>query len=181
MPALANTRTTTGGSVRHVGLTQSVRELIGILDELRAQVETISHLERLKTHAISARDLDSLAEITQREESGNEALRALEQQRHALVRGFYAEGEIEPTIQQLASRLAGPTAEELRVAGEALRSTIDDLRQLTRRNEGLLGWAADLARSTAQWLLGYGQAAPAYTRFGDRQSEPALSARNWNA
>ena len=157
------------------------RELTSLLAELHTQLESVAHLERLKTYAIAARDLDSIVEITQREEDANLELAELERQRHALVRDFYAEGEIEPTIQQLARTLGGLEGESLSIAGESLRSAIADLRDVTRRNEGLLTWATDLARSTVQWLLGYGQVAPTYRRSGDREREPQLSARDWRA
>lgn len=160
---------------------EQAHELIALLGELRDCVESVAHLERLKTHAIAARDLQDLADITRREEEATTTVRELEQQRATLLERWFGHQHVEPTIAQLAEAFGGYEAQALHQAGQELRREIDNLRSLTGHNANLLTWAADLAKNTAQWLLGYGQVAPAYNRSGDREAESALSARIWNA
>src|SRR5437016_2838837 len=119
-------------------------------------MESIAHLERLKTYTIASRDLDQLADLTHREEERALVVRDLEQSRQTLVQAYCSPDEIEPTVEELASRLESEDAAALRAASDELRTTIADLRQLTNLNGALLQWAAELAHATGQWLLGYG-------------------------
>lgn len=155
--------------------------LLDLLGELQAGMESLAQLEELKTLAIATRDLDALADLTTREHELNAGVRALEQERRAAVIGLVGPDAPEPTIRQLADSLPGLEGSAIRLAGEELRAAVDRLQGMVRRNAELLAWSADLARATAQWLLGYGATTPAYTRWGDREAEPVLSARGWSA
>jgi hypothetical protein len=151
------------------------------MGDLRSEVESLAHLERLKTQAIAARDIDALTELSQREAEATANMHDLELRRTSLVRALAGAHIEEPTVEEVAATLGGAYAEALRDSGQQLRSSIDDLRRVTSRNASLLNWAAEMARATAQWLLGYGQTTPVYNRLGDHQLEPAVPARRWNA
>lgn len=161
--------------------TESVQELTSLLEAIRDEVEAIAHVERLKSFAIAGRNLDDLAEITSRQEANTRVLQALEERRHTLVLRLASADLPEPTVHELATGIGGPAGEALRTAADDLRSTIEQLRGAAHRNRDLLQWASALAGAVAQWLLGYGQATPAYTRSGGLQREDQLSARGWTA
>ncbi|MBI4214354.1 MAG: flagellar protein FlgN [Chloroflexi bacterium] len=157
------------------------QELLRLLAEMREEAEAISHLEQAKTEAIASRDIAELAEITRREEELGTNLRALEQRRQGLVQAWAPTAEIDPTVEELASRLAEPRASALRSAGAELRSAVQRLKEETHRNGELLLWSADLARATAQWLAGFGQSSPVYTRTGTHVREDLRPVQDWRA
>jgi hypothetical protein len=161
--------------------TQSVQQLIELLEAIRDQVDAIAHIERLKSLAIAGRDLESLAEITAREEANTDVLRALEVRRQQMVYQLAPGSSPNVTISDLAVGLRMPEGDALLDAADSLRSTVATTREIAHRNSGLLQWAAELAGTAAHWILGHTEISPAYTRSGTRQQDLQLSVRGWNA
>lgn len=155
--------------------------LLELLARLHAEIEAMAKLEHLKQEAVVAHDLAALAEVSARQEERAEILRNLEAERQELVGRFRVDGQPEPTVRELAERLPPPSGEALQEAATDLVITVQRLRQQALANASLLVWAADLARVTAQWMLGPTQAAPAYNRLGDREPDAQLSGRDWSA
>jgi hypothetical protein len=155
--------------------------LLELLDRLQREIEVMDQLECQKQVAVIGHDLAVLAEVSAQQEESAATLRELETERQELVAGFCEPGEPELTVQQLAARLPAPVGEAVQRAASEIVVGIQRLRQHAYSNAALLVWAAELARTTAQWMLGQGQPAPAYNRLGDREQDPRLSARAWNA
>ena len=157
------------------------QDLIALLGQIQGLVESLAHEEHLKTQAIAARNLEALADITERQESLSLKLAAFELERQELVRACDPGAPIDPTVQQLADSIGGAVGTRLRIAGQELVNTVAQLRAAAHANAGTLQWAAELTRAVAQWLLGYGQTVPGYTRSGSLQADQLLSARDWRA
>lgn len=160
---------------------ETFQALMDLLARFHAEVDALADLEQLKQDAVITSDLTALAQVSVEQEKQGGRLRDLEAERQMLVSQFRKDGQPEPTVRELAEQLPPPSGEALQQAATNLVITVQRMRQQAQANASLLLWAADLARNTAQWLLGQGQNASGYNRLGDRESKGQLSVRAWSA
>ncbi len=137
-------------------LTEHFEALIALLGQEQAIYEEMAGLLAAEGEALAKMAAHRLGEIVSRKETLVLRVKALDESRRLLARRLGAALGIagaELTLKNMAARASGGMGRRLIAAGESLRATIEQCREMNGRNSVAARRGLDLIGDAARWLI----------------------------